>query len=235
MNLRHDLKVYHGTTESAVQSILKRGIVPRRLSKKSNWKHTVTSNIFLVYLTDCYAGYFAHCAQQRDEKWAIAEIDLAALDTDKLYPDEDFIAQALKQQGDYRGIDLNDLTTAVKNSLEKWKPLWEDSLLGLGCCAYKGTIPPEAITRIARYDPRSNPFVTLACLDPSITILNHLFCQKKYQALTRWLMGEKIALEDLFSVGEVSLLEKLRGYPREAILEKLSNQKINIITVRKEP
>src|SRR5467141_3285301 len=98
------VSLYHGTSESSVESILKNGIIPRRLAKKDNWKHTISSNPSMVYLTDCYPGYFAQSAVKKDERWAIVEVELERLEKGKLFPDEDCIAQTLRNQGKY--IDM---------------------------------------------------------------------------------------------------------------------------------
>src|SRR6266852_8190880 len=92
--------VYHGTNESSARRALKRGILPREMSgKKGNWKDTVQSNPSMVYLTVAYAPYFAVLTTDFEkERVAIIQIDLDKLDPDRLYPDEDFIEQALRDK-----------------------------------------------------------------------------------------------------------------------------------------
>jgi len=225
--------LFHGTSESSVAGILKHGIIPRKLAKKDNWKHTISSNPQMVYLTDCYAGYFAQSAVKKDERWAIVEVELEHLDEGKLYPDEDCIAQTLRLQGHYIAIDLNTLTRRIRDSIDEWQEYWELSVRGIGGCAHRGVISRDAITRIALYDPKSNPFITLACLDPAISTLNHFFCQPKYSALTRWLMGERIRLEDLYSEAELSVMRNDAEPYLQRVIEALDNQQIEIVHVRK--
>ena len=53
----------------------------------------------MVYLTDAYAAYFALSSTNiRRERPAIIELDLDLLDQSRLYPDEDFIEQALRKR-----------------------------------------------------------------------------------------------------------------------------------------
>src|SRR5215831_10174199 len=92
--------LYHGTGETAAREAMQAGLLPRRLTKKSNWKHTVPSNPGAVYLTDAYPGYFAANAASRKERMAIIEVDSARLDPWRLGADEDVLEQALRRQDD---------------------------------------------------------------------------------------------------------------------------------------
>jgi len=53
-------------------------------------------------------------------------------------------------------------------------------------------VPPEAITKIVTFDPKSNSAVFVATLDPTITLANYKYCGEKYRALTGWFFGEEI-------------------------------------------
>jgi hypothetical protein len=93
------LKIYHGTTEKIGRQALTEGLKPRKLTGKSNWKHSVESNPSLVYLTTAYAPYYAlqSIKKFKGEKIAIIEIETDLLDKTKLRPDEDFIEQATRR------------------------------------------------------------------------------------------------------------------------------------------
>src|SRR5713226_8459285 len=84
------MKLYHGTTERYLNSILKIGISPRR-RRKSNWN--VKSNPRAVYLTNVYALHFANAARASGEAALILEIDTDDLNSTLLAPDEDYLEQ----------------------------------------------------------------------------------------------------------------------------------------------
>lgn len=194
MHTTNRMYVYHGTSESAARRALKRGILPRGMSRKSgNWKHTVQSNPEMVYLTVAYAPYYASCVTDTDrERIAIIQIDLGKLDAGKLYPDEDFIEQALR--GKKLGIsnDMKERTLYVRKHIDDWQEEWEKSLNHLGNVAFRGAVPSEAITKIVAFDPKSNPAVFVSTLDPTITLANYRYCGEKYRALTGWFFGKEV-------------------------------------------
>lgn len=47
------MKLYHGTSEKYLSSILKNGITPRATNKISNWEDA-PSNPHMIYLTDTH-------------------------------------------------------------------------------------------------------------------------------------------------------------------------------------
>ena len=72
-------------------------------------------------------------------------------------------------------------------------------------------IPPEATTRASVFDYKKNKLVAKELLEPTITIANFKFCSDRYQALTRWLMGDTIDPDDLLIVPRSALA----GMPKE--------------------
>jgi hypothetical protein len=186
--------VYHGTSESAARRALKRGILPRgTLKKGGNWNHTVPSNSEMVYLTSAYAPYYASAVTDtKKERIAIIQIDLGKLDTDKLYPDEDFIEQALRGKKLGNSDDMKKRTLYVRKHIADWQENWKKSLEYMGNVAFKGAVPPEAITKIVTFDPKSNPSIFMDTLNPTITLANYKFCGEKYRALTGWFFGGEV-------------------------------------------
>jgi len=179
--------------------MLTEGIRPRVLTgKMSKWKH-IPSSKDRVYLTEIYAPYYANAAAREGEKWGLIEVDVDRLDKNLLRPDEDFIAQALKRTS-RKSEDLLKLTEEVRDSIDNWQALWSKSIEWMGTCSYKGVVPPEAIPRVAIYDPESNPTMTLAALDPSISIENYRICGDKYRAITRWFFLEAVAAEEILGL-----------------------------------
>ncbi len=65
---------------------------------------------------------------------------------------------------------------------------WHKSLEVLGTCAYAGTIPPAAITRVVSWPHRPNMRLMLVW-DPTITIINQRICGDRYRALTAKLLA----------------------------------------------
>jgi hypothetical protein len=247
------MKIYHGASEKQLKDILQNGIRPRSETGVSNWEHTSESNPDAVYLTKAYAGYFAACASQGEDRWVIIEIDTEKLDKNLFYPDEDFIAQAMKndktaqedaEPGSWgmisKMLDLNELTTLVRDHIEDFQHLWVESLEYLGNCCYIGSVPVEAITRIGLFDPKSNWEMAMAAQDPTITTLNYQICGDHYQALTRWLVGDKLTPKEY--EGQLYEMKKsapipgaYEGYDFDTHTQKmLDNQQIEIIIPEKE-
>tara|TARA_B100000131_G_scaffold221323_1_gene212846 strand:- start:34014 stop:35486 length:1473 start_codon:yes stop_codon:yes gene_type:complete len=129
----------------------------------------------------------------------------------RLLPDEDFLEQMMRQyspeklveisleSGDRRLLDMFDgfpwesgmeeRTIWLRDNIQRFAHMAEDSIKFLGNCSYKGVIPARAITRVAIYDPLSNPHMTMAAMDPTISCMNWSICQNKYTETTRWFMG----------------------------------------------
>ncbi len=90
------ITLYHGTSFQHWQSIKKNGLLPRgQLDTDGNWEGDVISKPELVYLTTAYPVYFALQAAGEDHNLLVLEVEVEVED---LYPDEDFIAYALKQK-----------------------------------------------------------------------------------------------------------------------------------------
>lgn len=202
------MKLYHGTSEQAARIIIEsKRIAPRSVIRgKSNWEHTVESNPSTVYLTETYPAYFAANATKGDEKWAIIEIDVDKLDQDLLVADEDYLEQATRDTKDRLGLgyisneEMKKRTEAFRERAKDFRHMWRASVEGLGTCGYMGTILLDAVTKVVTYAPKSNRLITLASIDPSITIANHKFCGDRYRALVRWFMGKNITLREFYGM-----------------------------------
>jgi len=216
------MKLYHGTSEKVARLSMAEGLKTKdSTGSKGNWEHSVDSAGDRVYLSVAYAGYFANCAAENGEKWGIVEIDTDLLDEDYLLPDEDFLEQASRNEvppdDDDMGHFFDDLRDAneLPDGAERMKArttfyrdnapllfahLWEHSVEHLGNCCHLGDIPPEAITRVAVFDPESNSDIYWS-VDPCITLMNYRICSPKYKAITRWLAGyEDIDAKDMTSL-----------------------------------
>jgi len=194
--------LYHGTTAAVARKTLKQGLKPRNHHGTSNWEHTTESRPDCVYLTTCYAAYYAACAAHGRQQWGFIEIDSNLLDAKRLLPDEDFLEAGIRHSKNaswrvLKGLDLNERVEFLRDTLPEYSHLWEDSIKHLGNCCYQDTIPPEAITRVTVFDRKSNPKMAYMSLDPCITLVNFRICGKKNEALTRWFAGYEVTAEEL--------------------------------------
>jgi hypothetical protein len=212
------VKLYHGTTAAIATAALRDGLLPRRASgNPGHWCHSVSSSPDRVYLTRAYAAYFAMAASEKlMDHWGIVEIDTRMLDDALLVPDEDWVEQASRGQtlgGMFSELDaISDMvkrTAWIRDHMGLFGHLWDQSVKMLGNAAFEGEIEPAAITRVAIFEPDSNPMIVQAALDPSISILNYQIIGSKYRALTDWLMGEHVTAEQW--LGEFSRLHLLDG------------------------
>jgi len=204
--------LYHGTTETVARAALAEGLKPRGVTKaEGNWD--CASHEDAVYLTTVYAPYFAYSAVDDDKKenWGVVEVDTRKLGKEHLYPDEDYLEQVARfnpEEFDI-GPSMEERTDWFKEHLEDFKHLWEASLDGIGNCSFRGSVPPEAITRVAIFDPESNPTVAVTAIDPTITLMNYKICKEKYEALTQWFMGV-VHVEALCGIGYLTSDEGMR-------------------------
>ena len=147
----------------------------------------------MVYLTDAYAPYFALLSTNiRRERPAIIELDLDSLDQARLYPDEDFIEQALRKRKLGDSNDIKKRNRYIIRHIEDYRENWKLSLENLGNVCFRGAVPARAITKVVLFDPKKNPAMAADSLNPTITLANYKFCGERYRAITRWFMGEDI-------------------------------------------
>lgn len=179
------MRIYHGTSADNLESIQRHGLWPRGEDEDGNWAHSVRSRLGYVHLTNAHPWYFAGAAVKEwaaEERALVLEVEV---DESHLYPDEDFLAQALHLQGHHKDMGLNELTEAV--NLRGNQELWRESLEAMGSVAHEGTIPWECVTRYAIvWDWR----FMLCCADMSVGIIAHSVLKDKSEALTRMGMGD---------------------------------------------
>lgn len=215
------LMLYHGTNESTAKQALTEGLKPRSFTRAvGNWDSRIASHEDMVYLTSIYAGYFADCACEEDDLWAVIQVYVDDLNSVYFRPDEDFLGQfAFTQEGRavwdkvdvHETASLLDVTQACKENIDRFSDVrWSRmSLEGLGTIAHRGLIPSARIHKIAVWHPTWNPLVA-ALFDPTISLLNRMLCSKKYENLTKWIMGEDYCVEDI--VGPTRLIMSDQEY-----------------------
>jgi hypothetical protein len=115
--------LYHGTTTTVLDTILREGIKPRG-DKPSLWPD-LPSRPDCAYMTDGYAFFFA-VAIDEDAKKVVLEIDTDRLDQRLLLPDEDFVVQlAVNLLGKEKWMEFTneakkDFAREIKENLEKY-------------------------------------------------------------------------------------------------------------------
>lgn len=191
------IKLYHGTDKSRLQSILANGIQPRQ--DEGNWGHTVISRPNMVYLTDSYAFHFSmHCMSDDDFKpgsdYPAVAIEVW-VDEDKLYPDEDWMAQSVMQYCKQNSIPMNRTLCELTDEQEPLahKDLWQFSLEKLGTVAHYGTIPKEQISRIALiWDWK----FLLAAFDQQVSLIAYHVLKERHRLFMRMAFDEIYEVTD---------------------------------------
>lgn len=188
------MKLYHGTSDAFLASILQHGILPRGKGG-GNWQETVPSNGAAVYLTTAYALHFAaQAAANFSGDLLLLEIEADLLPGANFAPDEDYLAQLERAAGRHpAGTSLADRTEYYSHSAQLFRDQWLDSLRGLGTCAYYGDIPPAAISRYAIVGARSQLRLES---DPTITLSNYRLLGGYYRQLTARAFGDPVDISD---------------------------------------
>jgi hypothetical protein len=181
--------LYHGTSASSLELILKQGVLPRARSKRlSNFE--AASHPELVYLSDAYAPYFAAVAAREDDGWAVIEVEVAL---EELLPDEDFIEQALRKKTPLSG--LLQRTALYREAIYEYRHHAKDSLERLGNVATDAELTTARIRRAVVFDCTKNAVITSRVLDPQISPINYQLYATVYRALTRWFFEPVSAAE----------------------------------------
>ena len=173
-----------------------------------------------VYLTDVYPGLFAFMASTSDEeRFGIVEVDVAFLDPANFLPAEWYVAQTSRQKG-RNGRSNQRYLDSVRKTLDRHRGKWKESLLKTGICLYDGFIPRKALRKITIYDPTSNPTITGAIASAKIGLADYKSFYQRNRALTRWLTGESVLVEEWLG-------QDLASTPKdekEQLAERLQNK-----------
>jgi|HigsolmetaGSP11D_1036233.scaffolds.fasta_scaffold00317_2 Dynein, heavy chain len=183
------MRLYHGTSYSALRRIAHEGVVPRG-DRESTFQKTAPSNPNAVYLTDTYPVYFA-AVSANGGIGAVIEIETNLLDEDRFNADEDVLEQT-RTIPTPRGASLVERVIYCRDRLNEERFDYRESLRKMGTCTYFGVIPPEAITRVAVVDFAQQAALHLAACDASINVFNFAFCALQHRQLTAWLFGDAI-------------------------------------------
>jgi len=165
--------LYHGTSIKNADKIMDEGFKDRVDAGIDNWTHTISSHKGFVYLTLVYPFYFAQAAaQEGDKKASIIQVEV---NDEDIYPDEDFLLQAMKSSG--ANVDVKDI--------REFKHCGMLSLENLGNCAVKF----DKIKPLKRKDFKIIDM--FAYSDPCISLENFMIMSEYYKELVRrWWNGE---------------------------------------------
>lgn len=173
-----------------------------------------------VYLSNIYPGLFAFYASTNDqERFGILEVDLGFLDQSNFLPSEWYLEQTSKPKAK-NGREQHRRLESLRKSLEKHQAKWKESLQKIGVILYDAFIPKKAIRKITVYDPASNPTITDAIVNSRISLADFKSSYERNRALTRWLTGESVSVDDWLG-------EDLPNVPkdeREQLAERLQNK-----------
>lgn len=222
------MKLYHGTSARHLPSILQDGLKPRG-KQKGNWDHTTLSNPDVVYLTNAYALHFAIVAAKEEEDLLVVEVD-----TDKsvwvsmnMVPDEDFLEQISRKVGPAPLDKPMAYRTRWyrKRQLDFWHH-WQESVNHLGTAGHYGPIPLRAITRYAVIPRERSAELTMAGMDPSITLMNYRIVGPRYRNWMRWTFGDELVTP---SDDDVVRSDSMKDLSRDGIIvyEVVDGKKID--------
>lgn len=199
--------LYHGTSFRHYESIMRDGVMPRgKLGHKGTWESPLFASApDRVYLTRCFAMYYASSASKDGDDGLILEIDTDLLDTSMLVPDEDAIIQS-------HSIMPNDKSPLKKLSGPAARKMaitmagaqiglgaWVASLKAIGGCAHVGVIPPSAITKAVRLDYNKMPGWWIGMIDTSASVLSHMVSGDVFAEGLSYIMGDTDTITDRYA------------------------------------
>jgi hypothetical protein len=148
-----------------------------------------------VYLSDVSPGLLAFFASTKDgERFGIVEVATSFLDSANFLPAEWYLEQSSRQK--VKAGKEHKRLEGYRKDLDKYRAKWRESLQKMGVVVYDGYIPKKALRRITIYDPVSNPVVTNAIVNARISLADYKRNYHRNLALTRWLMGESVSVEE---------------------------------------
>ncbi len=148
------MRLYHGTKESSIESILEQGLTPRGTFNDGNYAGFLASRSDMVYLSSLCPLQHAVRAKG-DGRLVVLEIDIDFLSEGRMLPDEDGLLHEtlLRERVPkhlYNFVFASRIGTV--NPREQ-RHRWREILEGGGTTAHEGTVPTDAITRYALIDP----------------------------------------------------------------------------------
>jgi len=204
--------LYHGTSQNSLIGMIERGIMPRGGTGKDNWQHTVTSNPKTVYLSNCFAHYFAFSAEKEKEGGAALEIDVAKLDRFAFVADEDAVEQSTR--GHHiphtpkwlsQSNDMARRTRWFRDHAHLFDP--SVAMRALGTVGYQGVIPWSAVKRVALFTHAQLCHAAIIA-DPTISTLLFKIKGPWYQQFTRSIFDHDLKADEELSMRPPGLKEQ---------------------------
>jgi hypothetical protein len=197
--------LYIGTTERIAKSAPVVGIDPGK---------------DFITLTSVYPGYFAFYASTHSaERYGIVEVEVALLDREAFFPSEWYLEQASRRRAK-TAAERNKLFNFYRKNMDRHQKRWKKSLEALGVVNYADPIPKKAIARVAIFDPSYNPTIAHAIAGTRLSLREHKANLRHNRALTRWLMGEEVSVEDW--IGKAA--ETMDKKDKEKLAESLQSK-----------
>lgn len=187
------IETYHGTSVRYLDNILMNGILPREITKNSNYDGHIQSKN-LVYLSKGYPVFYGQNALQDSEDRIV--VFKVAIDENFSYPDEDFLTYAFK------GIDLYEP--------KDYKHLASQCLDLSGNCCVDVVLPTQLLSY--RVIPKNLELLLGADTNPMATCISKLRLHLQYET----------QLDMYFEFGIEGLVDYLEKNDRRTIMMKES-------------
>lgn len=113
--------------------------------------------------------------------------------------DEDFLA--FRETYDSPAVGVIEAVSKARLAITNE---WKDSLKFLGNCCYAGIIPARLFTRVAFFDPKTNPEIAIAMMDGSVNPFSYKFAGNLHRAYTRWLFGDPLTGKEALGLSDYS-------------------------------
>ena len=216
--------LYHGSDEATVIKILNDGLLPR-MERQGNWKE-FPSNPKCVYLTNCYAPYFALVgALENGGRMGIIEIQTSDEMLNNCVPDEDYLEHSTRYGYPYGTEETQQRTKLCQSQMMDLKGQWNQSLSGLGTLCHVGQIAPNLITRVAFIDAQEWRWMLTYSwgMDFRVALSQHTKHFLKQRALTQWILGEYVPLREILGEHRPTNAER-RQFSEKRGVEVFSNK-----------
>ena len=219
--------LYHGTDEASAMKSLSDGLLPR-MERPGNWER-FSSNPEVIYLSDCYAPFFAVVAsEKKGGRMAIVEVQATAQMVKNFLPDEDYLEQSTRPNLWCGEAEMLRRTEICRKKMGRRSNQWAKSLKGLGTVAHKGPIGPDFITRVALIDAKKSWWIKALAETLMLSMTVHHFQVEFATNLTKLIFGEDITYRQLFGSrlgdGDLSLEDQELVSNRDGI-EIITNPK----------
>lgn len=190
------LTLYHGTTLRAWEAIIaSQAILPLRESGAGPAQADFDNNPDIVSLSNNYAFFYALRATEKGNPPVVIKLEIPEEQEGNLWPDEDYIIYLATKSGYPLPSNINDAALHIRLHLKHFNVDWKQSLKGLGCVAFEGSIPFDWITAAVLIDIKKSSRLVLDT-DPVIQPSNNFVMGTWYRNSLRWLFDPEAEMEE---------------------------------------